>query len=99
MAVYVDNYRAGFGRMTMCHMVADTTDGLLAMVDKIGVQRKWIQYAGTWKEHFDVCLSKRAAAIDAGVIELSAFDLCRRMMAKRTADSTFPSTAKSGKAK
>jgi hypothetical protein len=85
MAVYVDNYKAAFGRMTMCHMMADTRDELLQMVDKIGVQRRWIQKAGTHQEHFDVCLSKRDKAVAAGAIELHAFDLVRRMLAKQRA--------------
>jgi hypothetical protein len=32
------------------------------MADKIGVDRKWLQAAGTKREHFDICLSKRALA-------------------------------------
>lgn len=59
MAVYVDNMKAAYGRMVMCHMVADSRDELLAMADKIGVARKWIQKPGTAWEHFDVCKSKR----------------------------------------
>ena len=47
MSVYVDDMEAAFGRMKMCHMIADTPQELLAMVDRIGVQRKWIQDAGT----------------------------------------------------
>lgn len=43
MSVYVDDMEAGFGRMVMCHMWADTLDELLEMVDAIGVQRKWLQ--------------------------------------------------------
>lgn len=83
MAVYVDDMEAGFGRMIMCHMIADTPEELLAMADRIGVARRWIQYAGTWKEHFDVCKSKRAAAVRAGAIEVSTQDLARRLMARR----------------
>lgn len=64
--VYIDNMEAPFGRMKMCHMIADSTEELLAMADKIGVQRKWIQYPGTKKEHFDICLSKKAKAITFG---------------------------------
>jgi len=71
MTVYVDdmylypmgNYRG----MKMSHMQADTTEELLAMVDKIGVARKWIQYPGIpGREHFDIALSKRELAIKNG---------------------------------
>lgn len=85
MAVYVDNWQAPFGRMIMCHMMADTTDELLAMADKIGVQRKWIQKAGTRWEHFDICLSKREQAIALGAVEVSAKDLARLSMGRQVA--------------
>lgn len=81
MTVYVDNMRAGFGRMKMCHMIADTREELLAMVDTIGVQRKWLQSPDNWKEHFDIALSKRALAVKAGAVEIEATQLasmCRR---------------------
>ena len=55
--IIVDDMKAPFGRMVMCHMMADTTEELLAMADKIGVDRKWLQAAGTKREHFDICLS------------------------------------------
>lgn len=73
--VYVDNMEAGFGRMIMCHMVADSTAELLAMCDKIGVQGKWIQDAGTNREHFDICLSKRKKAVSFGAKEISMREL------------------------
>lgn len=38
--VYVDNMEAGYKGMIMCHMIADTREELLQMVDKIGVQIK-----------------------------------------------------------
>ncbi len=69
--VYIDNYNAPFGRMKMCHLIADTTEELLEMVDKIGVDRKWIQYPNTFNEHFDICLSKKAKAIKAGAKEIN----------------------------
>ena len=75
MAVYVDDMRAQFGRMKMCHMMADTTAELLAMADKIGVQRKWLQKAGTVYEHFDIALSKRATAVALGAKEVTSRDL------------------------
>ena len=75
MSVYVDSMGARYGRMIMCHMMADTTEELLEMADKIGVKRKWIQSAGTWREHFDICLSMRAKAVKFGAIEKSSREL------------------------
>lgn len=87
MAVYVDDMHltpmGQFGRMKMCHMVADTTDELLAMADRIGVQRKWLQHAGTPREHFDIATSKRALAVAAGAIEIRMSDTGRIVRAKR----------------
>lgn len=80
MAVYVDDFYKtgiGLGRMKMSHMVADTTEELLTMCDKIGVQRKWIQYEGTPDEHFDIALSKRKLAIQNGAIELGMRELAK----------------------
>lgn len=78
MAVFVDDMKAPYGRMIMCHMGADTTEELLAMADRIGVARKWIQHPGTWREHFDVCQSKRALAVQAGAIEVTQRDFVIR---------------------
>lgn len=77
MTVYVDDVRHPFGNMVMCHMWADTDAELLAMADKIGVQRKWIQGHPTLSQerfkkaswvHFDVTLSKKAQAIRVGAV-------------------------------
>lgn len=71
MAVYVDSMRAPFGRMVMCHMLADTSEELHAMARRIGVARRWCQYEGTYREHYDICLSKRKAAVAAGAVEIT----------------------------
>lgn len=86
MPVYVDNFRASLGRMTMCHMMADTTSELLAMADRIGVSRRWIQKPGTRFEHFDICLAKRAEAVKAGAIELTAKEFVKKFR-KETTDA------------
>lgn len=77
MTVRVDNMRTPFGRMIMCHMMADSDKELLAMADKIGVRRKWHQHPGTSRSHFDICLSKRKLAVQAGAIEVSVAALGR----------------------
>lgn len=83
MAVYVDNMRAKFGRMVMCHMIADSTEELLAMADRIGVDRRWLQKPGEPSEHFDVCLSKRALAVSYGAIEVNMRELSKILQARR----------------
>ena len=67
MSVYVDNGRARFGRMLMCHMLADTEKELHAMARKIGVARRWYQ-----GDHYDICQSKRTLAVSGGAKEITA---------------------------
>jgi hypothetical protein len=75
MSVYVDDAFLKYRNMKMCHLVADTQEELLSMVDKIGVRRKWIQNPRTHKEHFDICSSKRILAVKAGAIEVTGAQL------------------------
>lgn len=74
MAVYIDNYyetgAGNFGRMKMSHMVADTTKELCDMAQSIGVNPKWIQDAGTNREHFDVSMGCREKAIENGAVSI-----------------------------
>lgn len=74
MSVYVDPSRWPFGRMLMCHMWADSMAELYAMVDRIGVNRKWLQQPpqASWV-HFDISKGKRALAVSAGAIETDEF--------------------------
>lgn len=83
MAVYIDKAKHAFGRMRMCHMVADTTHELNAMADGIGVARKWIQKAGSHYEHYDICMSKRVLAISLGAVEITTMELGRFLRARR----------------
>ena len=94
MAVYVDDMHlseAGrYRRMKMSHMIADTEAELLAMADRIGVPRKWHQYPGTAKSHFDICKGKRALAVAAGATEIEmrrSGEIVRAKRAKMLAES------------
>lgn len=72
MTVYVDDMKAAFGRMKMCHMLADTDDELHAMADLMGVARKWWQSpVKTSGSHYDIALSKRAIAVAHGAVEIT----------------------------
>ena len=82
MSVYVDDMRAPYKGMVMCHMIADTRDELVAMAERIGVKRKWIQYPDTPKEHFDICWTKRKLAVQAGAIEVTMRELYLRQRQK-----------------
>jgi hypothetical protein len=82
MTVYVDDMRAGFGRMIMCHMIADTDEELHAMALTIGVARKWHQAPPQHDSHYDIALSKKAAAIKAGAVEIT-WKQCGAMNVRR----------------
>lgn len=75
MTVYVDDMRANFGRMVMCHMIADTEIELHNMARRIGVARKWFQDPATMRKvshpHYDICLSKKALAVSFGAVEIT----------------------------
>lgn len=87
MAVFVDDMHltqmGQFGRMKMSHMIADSPDELLAMADKIGVARKWIQRAGTHLEHFDVSLGARQKAVQLGAVEITMKELAQKTRERR----------------
>lgn len=85
MSVYVDDYRAPYGRMVMCHMIADSQDELHAMADRIGVDRRWYQ-----GDHYDVCLAKRALAVAAGAEEITAREAARKVFRVRLAARPTP---------
>lgn len=72
MAVYVDDMRAPYGRMVMCHMLADSDEELHEMAARIGVALRWWQSpAKTSGSHYDISLGKRAIAVAAGATEIT----------------------------
>lgn len=95
MTVYVDNMRAPFGRMVMCHMLADTDDELHAMAAKIGVARRWWQSpAKTSGSHYDIASSKRRLAVEYGAVEVTLQQMaCMNMRRRITGSLGTPGTA------
>ena len=79
MTGYVDDARHGFGRMVMCHMLADTPEELHAMADKIGVARRWYQRRAA-TPHYDICRSKRALAVATGAREVVAREIFVKLL-------------------
>ena len=83
MTVYVDDMEAPFGRMKMCHMIADTRDELVEMATRIGVKRKWLQSRDRENEHFDICKAMRAKAVLLGAKEITMRDTVRICRGRR----------------
>ena len=81
--VYVDDMKAAYRGMIMCHMIADTHDELLTMASVIGVDARWIQHPNSVLEHFDICKAKRGLAVAEGAAEVSQWTLGRMINEKR----------------
>lgn len=72
MAVYVDDMRARYGRLVLCHMLATDDAELHAMADGIGVSRRWWQRSSRGGDsHYDICLSKRALALQHSAVPIT----------------------------
>lgn len=83
MVVFVDDMEASYGRMIMCHMIADSDEELLEMVGKIGVNSKWHQNPGDPNSHFDISKSKRKLAVKNGAIEITWSKLGKIVYSRR----------------
>lgn len=79
MSVYVGPSIYPFGRMIMCHMVADSVDELHEMADQIGINRKWFQNKNKRYPHYDISKSKRKIAIEFGAIEVDEYTILEKV--------------------
>lgn len=81
MSVYVDNSKQRMGKLIMCNMWADTTEELIEMVDRIGVQRRWIHghpesvpsYRNDKWIHIRLGTAMRRKALEFGAIATDIF--------------------------
>lgn len=81
MSVYVGVPMWPFGRMVMCHMVADSEEELNLMANNLGLSQSWKQHDPDKKPgtmgalvHFDISKSKRAEAIKLGAVALDTIE-------------------------
>ncbi|MEO0680444.1 MAG: DUF4031 domain-containing protein [Pseudomonadota bacterium] len=91
MPVYVDHMRAPFRGRIMCHMVADRLDELMAMADRIGMQRRWFQPLS--HPHFDIDEPRRALAVHLGAVEVGRRDLVAALRRHRALWQADPQEA------
>lgn len=93
MTVYVDDMCAPYGCMKMCHMLAGTDEELHLMAARIGVARKWWQSPEkTSGSHYDICLPKKARAIELGAVPVMLRQMAAmNMRRKRTGYLGSPS--------
>lgn len=85
MTVYVDDSKMPYRGMIMCHMVADSTEGLQMMAHAIGVSKDHIQKEGKPEEHFDVCQTMRRKAVKYGAKEITTRQMVAIVRMKRLA--------------
>ena len=97
--VFVDDmylYPMGrFRRLKCSHMIATTDDELHAMAARIGVSRAhWQSPTKTSGSHYDIAMSKRALAINAGAIPITMKQLAAMNARRReTGELGNPDTA------
>lgn len=89
MPVYVDNMRARYGTLILCHMTADSLDELHQMAARLGLSRAWFQNKRI--PHYDISLSKRARAVALGAIEETTRQTILRIRAASAAGATSAS--------
>lgn len=71
MTTYVDDMKAAFGGMIMCHMISDSDEELHEMAERLGIDRMHHQAPPKHHSHYDISQGKRALAVRFGAVEVS----------------------------
>lgn len=90
MAVYVDDMAAPYRGMKMCHVIADSSSELMAMMRTIGVATRHVQFPGTFKEHFDICITKRRKALSSGAVQITMRQLACMVTLRQRGEPMTP---------
>lgn len=77
--IYVDKakWKKPNGRVSYCHLVADSLDELHEFAKKINVGQHFFHSSATLK-HYDLSEKNREIAISNGALEISSKDLVRK---------------------
>ena len=81
MAVYVDNAKNRFGKMIMCHMIADSPEELHIMADKLKLPLEYYQDDANIP-HYDLSLMMRKKAIKYGAKEVTTREIIKTQRRK-----------------
>lgn len=79
--VYVDDMKAAFKNMIMCHLFADSDEELMDFAKRIGLKPAWKH-----NDHFDISQTKRKLAIEIGAKEISQKEMAIMVCKKRASD-------------
>ena len=81
MSVYVDDAYLPYGRMKMCHMMADDLTELHDMARKLGLKRLWFQQENY--PHYDIGKGKRILAVSLGAKEITSREMVKAFRHQR----------------
>lgn len=75
MTVYVDDMlrraKVGRTRSRWSHLMADTHQELMDFAAEMGLRPEWLQFEGTYREHFDLTEPKRLQALHLGAVPIT----------------------------
>jgi hypothetical protein len=77
VTIYIDDAKIPYKRMLMCHMMTDgDMTELHQFAQGIGLKQAWFQNCQE-HPHYDLALSMRTKALEAGAVAISTSDMIR----------------------